>query len=329
LVFKNILPYIFLAIVAMADFSFGAGRLAYFEVQAIGGYSAVDQKVLFYSMSPMDVMQKPGLGFDILQRFSGSASDWGLLAIQTHLAYDQEGENKIEPQLYNAYLKIKAGFADIWLGHDRPAFGLSSYFDNHSLLLQTLSMNGFAYDRDWGLGLNRDLSWGDAAISLTSGSGMPLYFKGNYQFSARASRGVLSQDNYNAGFSASYGKPIETMGYHLMDDRPSEKYYFGADATWLWNNFENRFEGIAERSAGQNIYGVFWRNTINLAAENRLKLEFQPTYLNYLTSDDLQLAAGLSYQITGDLTMRSMYNYDRFSDDHRVVLQLYWYHKIL
>lgn len=326
--FDKISTYSLLAIITMAGFSFGAKRLAYLETQAVGGYSFAEDRILTYSMSSMDVMQKPGLGIDILQRLSVNNSDWGLLSFQARLAYDQEGHNKIEPQFYNAYLKIKTGWADAWLGHNRSAFGLSSYMDNHALLLQPLSVNGFVYDRDWGLGLSRDLAWGDVAIGFTSGSGMPLYLKGNYLLSARVSRGILSQNNFNLGFSASYGKPLETMGYHLINDRPDEKYFLGGDAAWLWNNFENRWEGIVGRSAGQQIYGIFWRGTVNLAAENRLKLEFQPTYLNHSASDNLQLTAGLSYQATGDLALRSRYVYDRLADDHRMVLQAYWYRKI-
>jgi hypothetical protein len=312
----------------MAGFSFGAGRLVYLETQAIGGYSSDISEFITYSMSAMDVMQKPSIGFDILQRLSGKNSDWGLLAFQARLAYDQEGHDHIEPQLYNAYFKIKPGFADIWLGHDRPAFGISSYTDNHGALLQPMSTNGFTYDRDWGLGLYRDLSWGDAAISLTSGSGMSLYFKNNYLLSGRVSRGILSQNNYNIGLSGSYGKPLMTMGYHLMDDIPVKRYFLGVDAAWVLNNYENRMELIAGRSAERNIFGMSWRGIINLAEENRFKVELQPSYLDYPDHNELLVASGLSYLITGDLTLRGMYEYNNNSDESKIIFQMYWYRKI-
>ncbi len=89
----------------------------------------------------------------------------------------------------------------VWVGHNRPAFGLGSYFDSHGLLLRTLAIQGFGYDRDWGVGLYKDFSWGDISASGTTGSGMPVYTKGNYMTAARVSYGVLSQDNFNVGFS--------------------------------------------------------------------------------------------------------------------------------
>jgi len=41
----------------------------------------------------------------------------------------------------------------------------------------------------------RDFSWGDASASVTTGTGMPIYFKGNYMTAARVSYGVQSRDN--------------------------------------------------------------------------------------------------------------------------------------
>ena len=74
-------------------------------------------------------------------------------------------EVKLEPQVYNAYLKVKTPGPYVWVGHNRPAFGLSSYFDSHGLLLRTLAIQGFGYDRDWGVGMYKDFSWGDIAAS--------------------------------------------------------------------------------------------------------------------------------------------------------------------
>ena len=169
---------------------------------------------------PDDVMQKPSLGFDLVKRFSGKTRDIGVLAVQARLAYDQEGEHKLEPQLYNAYFRLKTKSAGVWIGHNRPALGLSSVLDSHALLLPAPAMLGFGFDRDWGLGLERDFGWGGAAASLTAGSGMPLYFKGNFLPAARVSKGVPARDNYSVGLSLARGNVLETMGYTLVGTSP-------------------------------------------------------------------------------------------------------------
>jgi hypothetical protein len=297
-------------------------------------------------MDQMDVMQKPSLGFDYIQRFSSAGGDWGMLAVQARLAYDPTVRHDAEPQLYNAYLKIKPGFGDIWLGHNKPAFGLSSTIDNHGTLLQPLSMYGFGYDRDWGAGYYRDFSWGNVSASATLGSGMPFIMRGNRLFSARVAKGDLNQDNYTVGLSASYGKfPYWTMGYHTVNGLPRiENYRLGSDATILWNRFESRTDIIGQRYfppwAHDGMIGwyAFERLSLNTLNENRLRLEVQliaemektlatgiPHIGNYGIRWD-NTTIGVSYVITSDLTFRFLV--DIYSYKSNAIAQLYWYHKI-
>ena len=131
-------------------------HLLYFEVQGIAGYSSEIKKPVYYSMNPDAEMQKTSIGFDYLKRFSGESGDFATFALQVRLAVTKttDGESyKPEPQIYNAYVKLKTPGPYVWIGHNRPAFGLSSYFDSHGLLLRTLAIQGFGYDRDWGGGL--------------------------------------------------------------------------------------------------------------------------------------------------------------------------------
>jgi len=133
--------------------------LLFLELQGVGAYSTASRDVELFSLMPDDVMQKPSLGFDLVQRVSGRSRDIGVLAIQARLAYDQKGEHKLEPQLYNAYFRLKTKPANIWAGHNRPALGISSVLDGHSLLLPAPAMLGYGFDRDWGLGVERDFDW--------------------------------------------------------------------------------------------------------------------------------------------------------------------------
>jgi len=333
-VFKKFSSYTILAIITMAGFSFGAKQLVYLEAQAVAGFplSVDDRSIRWYSMDQMDVMQKPSLGFDYLWRLSGAGGDWGMLAVQARLAYDPTAKHDLEPQLYNAYLKVKPGFGDIWIGHNKPAFGLSSYLDNHGTLLQPLSMYGYGYDRDWGAGYYRDFDWGNLGLSATTGSGMPMRFNGNYLLAGRISKGDLNQQNYDLGLSAAYGKNLETMGYHLININPMMVMSAGADAVFLLNRWENRLEFIWSRrnsDFSQDHYVsdqmFFHRLTANLLEENRLKLEVQNRWLLGKWGDGMLTLAG-SYQLTSDITFRSMVEIEDARP--RVIGQLYWYHKL-
>lgn len=307
---------------------FSSTSLFYMELLGVGGYSSAHNGVVFYSMHQQEAMQKPGLGFDYLKRLQRESGDFGALAIQARLALNHEAKDGLEFQLYNAYLKYKAGFADFWLGHNRLEFGLSSYFDSHALLLPTLAMLGYGFDRDWGAGVEHDFNWGDIGFSLTTGSGMPLHLKGNFLLSGRISRGVLSKDNFNLGLSLALGNTLETMGYHLISSDPRKFEMAAVDFTYLWNNIESRLEVSAGRKAGVDSLALFWRAGAGFLEEGRLKLELQPVYTREGGKGNLLLSAGISFLTSPDLTLRAMILYDRMSDDFRAVLMVYYYRRV-
>jgi hypothetical protein len=308
--------------------------LLYFEAQGIAGYSSAIDKEIFYSQNADAEMQKPSIGIDFIKRFSGEFGDIATFALQARLALDvdwmkEEGYSvKAEGQVYNAYLKVKTPGPYVWVGHNRPAFGLSSYFDSHALLLRTLAIQGFGYDRDWGVGMSKDFSWGDVAATFTTGSGMPIYFKDNYMIAARGAYGVLSRDNFNLGVSGGYGNTLATMGYTLMEPEPRRMALGGVDFTFLMNNLESRFDFLGGKWFGEETYALMYRFGINLGPEARLKLEAQPMWWKFGAERDYQLSLGLSFLATSDLTLRLAYTYDHNTNDNRVVLQVYYYRLI-
>jgi hypothetical protein len=330
---SRIIVAVVLVLLVSTSPAFGKGYLLYLEAQGVVGYDTVEDGPIYYSLNPLEVMQKPSVGFDYLQRFSSETGDWGSFALQMRLVYNEAyratGENEFQAQIYNAFFKYKAGFADLWIGHSRIAFGLGSYLDSHALLLQPLDMYGYSYDRDWGVGATRDFEWGNISFSYSTGSGMPLEFDGNYLLSARASYGVLSRDNYNIGFSSSYGKPLETIGYEVIMPDPVKTFLVGADFTYFWNNIENRFEAVAGEKEDENTYAFLWRIGVNLLDEDRLKLEFQPVYRNMADDWNYELNGGVTYKLTSDIALRGMYTYDGLMNDNRFVFQIYWYYKLL
>jgi hypothetical protein len=311
-----------------------ADHLLYLEAQGIAGYSSQLEKPVYYSMNPDAEMQKPSVGFDYLKRFSGESGDWGTFALQGRLALTVNGEGQsnttsLEPQIYNAYFKVKTPGPYVWVGHNRPAFGLSSYFDSHGLILRTLAIQGFGYDRDWGSGLYRDFSWGDISASLTTGTGMPAYLKGNYMAAARVSYGVLSHDNFNIGFSLGYGNTLDTMGYNVRDPEPRPMRLASADLTILRDNFEHRLDLLAGDWLGNDTQALFYRIGMNLGPENRHKIEAQPTYWKFGNETNFQMSFCFSSQVSSDVTVRLGYTYDRNVEDNRIMLQLYFYKPLL
>lgn len=329
----RILSLLALCLVFAVESAIAGNYLLYLEAQGVAGYSSQANQPIYYSMDPMDVMQKPGVGFDYLQRFSGEEGDWGALAIQGRAVYsgafDEDSHDELQLQLYNAYFKYKAGIADLWLGHNRIPFGLGSYLDSHALILQPLAMRGYGYDRDWGVGASHDFQWGDASLALSTGSGMRLDFDGNYLVSGRISKGVLSQDNYNIGISTSIGQPLDTMGYEKVMPDPVETLLFGSDVTYLWSRLENRFEAAVGEKDDQATYAFLWRVGLNFLEEDRLKLEAQPVYKKVYGEGGYEISGAVTYKLTSDITLRGMYTYDDSLDDNRIVFQLYWYHRVL
>jgi len=325
----SIIPlFLFLFLAQMAQ---ATDHLLYFEAQGIAGYSSEINKAIFYSQNPDAEMQKPSVGFDYIKRFSGGSGDWGTFALQGRMALIVNSERHsltLEPQIYSAYFKVKTPGPYVWIGHNRPAFGLSSYFDSHGLLLRTLAIQGFGYDRDWGAGLYKDFQWGDFSASTTTGSGMPIRFKESYMTAARVSYGVLSRDNMNFGFSLGYGDTLDTMGYELMDPDPKRMALAGLDLTFLRNNFEHRFDFLAGKWLGEETYALFYRFGVNLDQEARFKIEAQPTWWKFGEEENYELSLCFSVLAASNLTIRLAYTYDHNANDNRVVLQLYYYRPV-
>lgn len=299
--------------------------LLYFEVQGVGGYSSAAKKVVFYSTSAMEAMQKPSLGFDYVQRFSGASGDIAVLSLQARLAWNPDGDKVLEPQIFNAYLKFKTRLADIWIGHNTPRFGLSAALDSHGLLLQPLAMSGFGFDRDWGLGFEKDTARGNWGVSLTTGSGMTAEFNGGYFLAGRVGIGVLNEENAAGGFSVGYGRIVDAMGTHVLSHRLIDFAMAVIDLTWLRNNFEHRVEIGGGQKDDRGAFAALYRIGFGWLPENRLKIEVQPAAILAGGVTRLELSAGATYLIHPDWTLRTAAVYDTEAKDARIVFQVYFY----
>jgi hypothetical protein len=320
-----------LILLAGASGARASSQLLFFEAQGVAGYSSALEDAIFYSMTPREIMQKPTLGFDYLGRLSGAGGDWLAAALQLRVAWNEapeEQDPRFELQVYNAYLKLKNGWGDLWVGHNRPALGLGAYFDSHGLLLRTLAMQGYGFDRDWGAGAYRETEWGDLAASLTTGTGAPVRFSGNWLAAGRVGYGVVARDNYTVGLSVAAGQTLETMGNAVLESEPAALTLVALDAALLRDNLEHRVELEAGRLWDRDAFALSYRFGVVFDGEGRWKLEAQPQYLKAGDRQGFQGDLCLSVLASADVTLRLLYSYNEPDDDHRVVLQVYLYHQI-
>ncbi len=307
--------------------------LLFVEAQMVGGYSSPEDGFVWYSHHQYDAMQKPSLGFDLIKRFSNESRDWGMLALQYRVAYQKDNKPRFASQLYNAYFKYKAPFADLWIGSNRPATGLSSSLDNHASLLPDMTMKVFTYDRDWGIGAEREGDLLKVSASLTNGAGMRIYNKdGNYMLAARLGIGNLNKHNYNVGISAVHGKVLEAMGYRLgHTDTVDGSYilhdenYLGVDASLRYLNYDLKVDALSGNFYDQPARALMIRAGARFFDEDRLSLEAQYLHSKHAVFENTDLSAGLAWKLSPDVTLRTMYNYHTQDKAYKIIGQIYYY----
>ncbi|MBW6513251.1 MAG: hypothetical protein K0B87_00625 [Candidatus Syntrophosphaera sp.] len=323
-------PRAALAILALLSLAGGTlnaqGRLLFAEAQAVGSWESPSNSFRPYSMHPDEAMQKPSLGFDLVQRLGGEGRDWGYLAVQARLAYDENRPSRLEPQLYNAFLNFKAPGFDAWIGHNKPALGLSLTLDNHAQILMDNTMSGLVMDRDWGLGLNFNRGRPELAVSLTTGSGMALAYDESWLLAARAGLGEHSRENIALGASLAAGTVFKTMGYHFMHDLATHRLLLGGI------DFSRRITAFELRS--DLLYGSFHENPAYAALarltwfplpEDRAEITLQGQFQELAGAAVQNYSLGAGYRLSPDLALRSAFTYSEPAESGTIALQLYYY----
>lgn len=300
-------------------------RILFGEAQIVGSWESISNEVRPYSMHSHEAMQRPSVGFDLLQRFGSQGRDWGYLAVQGRLAWDENRSSHLEAQLYNAYLNLKAPWFDTWIGHNKPALGLSSTLDNHAALLMDNTMSGLVLDRDWGIGVNLDRQSPELKLSFTTGSGMSLYQDESWLLAGRAALGRFNQDNYSLGASFATGNMFKTMGYNIMHNKvPHELLMGGVDFSSRVMDWELRSEGLYGSFHNDPAYTALGRLTWYPLPEDRAELSLQGQFQKIKAAAVQNYSAGLGYRITPDLTVRAVYNQQQPTESHSVALQFYY-----
>jgi len=324
---------LFLFSLLMLSPLWASDKLFFWETQMLGGYDFETEETILYSHHPHHAMQKPSLGFDYLQRLSGETGDWGLIAIQYRVAYQDKQYPRFASQLYNAYFKLKAKPLDVWIGSNKPALGLSQNLDNHAALLTDMSSRVFTFDRDWGIGAGKDFGKWQLTLSLTNGSGMRLYNReGNYLLAGRLGLGNFNAENINFGISAAHGKVLEAMGYVLGHPNSAtgeyilhEMTYLGADANLRYLNLELKADLLAGSFYHKEAYAAMLRAGWNLFTEDKLKLEAQVLHSRQVQKNLSNCSAAIAYKLTPDLTLRALTDYQAQDQIWKLVGQIYFY----
>lgn len=322
---QKIILSVFVLVLLKSTLLQADNTLLYFEAQGVASYRAEQKEFVWYSHHQHETMQKPSLGFDFVRRIRATGRDRGYLAIQARIAFDEHKSSKLEPQLYNAFYNLKIMRSDLWIGHNKTALGLSSYLDNHALLMPDNSMSPLNFDRDWGIGFYTEKQFTDYRVSLTTGSGMPLYVKDNYLVAGRIGIGDLDRDNRNFGFSVAQGQILKTMGYHYMHDKKIHNVLFGGFDTGI--RYLNKYlmaDLIAGRYDDQTAYASLLRTGINLLPDDRMNLEAQVQLLRTTGSREELFAGGFSYRLTPYLTFRTLFEHNYRLSANNVTMQLYY-----
>ncbi|PKN78720.1 MAG: hypothetical protein CVU48_07540 [Candidatus Cloacimonetes bacterium HGW-Cloacimonetes-1] len=309
--------------------SYASRYLLFAEAQGVAGYSSETEDLIYYSHHQHAVMQKPSLGFDYIQRLGSVSKDYAVLAVQARLAYDNTKDSNLEPQLYNAYLKLKLPYTDLWIGHNKPAMGLNSYLDNHATLTSDLSMVGFGFDRDWGTGIETDLQHWNFKLSATTGSGMALKTDGSYLLATRVARGDLKKENYTVGVTALKGKVLESMGYQIMHNNTKHtEAMIGFDLGYRYLNYELKADLLGGSFYHQDAYAGLLRATWYPGSEDRTAIEPQIMLYQMVGDTSRDYSVSVSHIISPEFSVKAMYDYSQSKDASKLVLQVYYYHNL-
>ena len=320
---KQTLRVLALLVVTSANL-FAQGNLLSLEAQAVGSYNDDDRSINWYSQDPHEAMQKPSVGVDYLYRAGSATRDYGYLSLQARLAYDDAEANNLRLQIYNAFVTLKQPGVDLWLGHHKTALGLSSYLNNHALLMMDNTMSALNFDRDWGLGLVFDRQKPIVSIAATTGSGMPLYVKDNYLLTARIAVGEYSKENYSFGLSGGFGRTLRSMGYEIMHNKATHEYKtvgvdFSKRYLSLYTNGDLLYGSYHEKRA----YSGLLRLGYYLLQEDKASVELQAMAGELTGAKSQSYAAGLTYHVSSDVSIRSMFSHIQPENTNTISLQLY------
>jgi len=326
---------IILVLIFSVNIAFAGQALFYKEVNIIGGYSDRDDWV-----GKGDSLMN-SIGFEDYRKFSNEYGDYLTTDLQVRFSYDslEDSQDAWAVEIHNAWLEYKLGYGyNLKLGHFDPAFGLEPVLDTHGVLLQTLAMKNIGFKKDWGIALKGSLPKFDYKIALQTGSGMSIRRKdGSHLLTARIGS-PLTQD-FQYGVSFLYGEVLNTNGMstfpknHLLQDEAVIKKRIGLNAQYFYGSYSFKGEIAYGQDDGEDVLGYLFETDYTLPNHQNVQLELQfQSWINDIHSgdtDDSTLAAGISYKLNEDITLRALVAHDfnlyGEKEDDKVLFQFYYF----
>jgi hypothetical protein len=320
---KNyILLIVALLLVAIAPAGAQSAELVTWEVQAITGYHD--------GLTAQKLPQLNDIGGSYFQKFAGKSGDWAALNLQYDIAWTGSTVDVPQPlgtslltrynmrpllfRLHQADFELKrlGAFTTLWVGHNRPAFGLNPVIDTHGTTWHTLVMQNLGVEEDWGVGGNGYLGSTDYRFSVTTHSDMALDDKGALA-ALRWGFGDPTQTSTFWGVSGEAG--FTQSSPWTQDFTPQWESRLGSDFRANWSNFYIYAEAVACTQVHDPVYGGWLRLTDQLIPET---LSLSPQYSRLwragMASSQAQLE--LEYKPISWLSLRlgELYNQNMMMD---------------
>ena len=237
-------------------------------------------------------MQKPGVGFDFVQRLSARTGDIGVLAVQARLVYDQSAAASFNLSFTTPIFASSRDSPISGSGTIGPPSGCRPSWTITPCSCPTRLCSGTASTGIGASGLERDFAWGGVAASLTAGSGMPLYLKGNFLAAARVFEGVLARDNFSVGLSLARGNDSRDHGLHSCRPRAGRLDLGRRRRVLRLAELREPRRSPRRPPCRGGTFLLFWRSGLSLLEEGRLKIEAQPVLMRRMGAWTYSFASG-------------------------------------
>jgi len=326
---------IILACILLAGSAQAGSSLFYKEINLIGGYSDNQEWV------GKSAGLRNSVGFEDYRKFSNDYGDFLTTDLQVRATYDslEDSDDAWALEVHNAWLEYKLAYGyNLIAGHFDPAFGLETVLDTHGTILQTLAKKNIGFKKDWGIGMRGSLDKFDYNIGLQLGSGMSIRRRdGNFLITARL--GTPQTEDLQVGASILYGDLLMPDGTatlprtDLLFDKAVSKKRIGVDGQYRWNSLLFKGEVAYGKDDDDEVLGYLAELDYTIPTLQNLQLEIQlSSWMNDMGNrdlDDSTIAAGASYKVNKDVTLRAAYFHDlnlkNGNEDDRVLLQFYYF----
>jgi hypothetical protein len=279
------------------------------EVQAITGYHD--------GLTAQGLPQMNSIGGIQFHKFANESGDWAALNLQFDLAWTgaplnesnrlgtslltQYNMRPLQFRLHQADFELKrfGPFTTLWVGHNRPAFGLNPVLDTHGTTWHSFAMQSLGVEEDWGLGGNGYLGSTDWRFSLTTHSDMAINDKGGLA-ALRWGFGDPTETSTFWGVSAAGGF-VQAQSWNLGID-PLWEGRLGGDLRTTWGRLGIQTELVSGYLNEMSLWGMWLRLPFQIVPET-LFLSPQYSAVHVLgTSGQAQLE--LEYKPLSWLSLR-------------------------